>query len=81
MINAYNPRSNGPRVQTWERVAEEIAGAEGEIIGILLGDFNAHHPQVSRNLSTYLPRQAGGPASYHAKGRANVEEGNAGKRD
>ena len=43
IINVYNPRSNGPRIQTWETVAEAITEAEGEII--LLGDFNAHHPE------------------------------------
>ena len=42
IINVYNPRSNGPRIQTWEKIAEAIAEVEGEII--LLGDFNAHHP-------------------------------------
>src|SRR5437763_2435120 len=42
IINVYNPRSNGPRIQTWEKVAEATAEVEGEMI--LLGDFNAHHP-------------------------------------
>lgn len=42
IINVYNPRSHGPRIQTWNIIQEAIHQAKGEII--LLGDFNAHHP-------------------------------------
>jgi len=42
IINVYNPRSNGPRLQTWDTIQQAIHLANGEVI--LLGDFNAHHP-------------------------------------
>src|SRR5436309_14818562 len=42
IINIYNPRDNGPRIQVWDTVARVIDAAIGQII--LLGDFNAHHP-------------------------------------
>lgn len=42
IINVYNPRSNGPQIQTWQTIQQAIREAKGEII--LLGDFNAHHP-------------------------------------
>jgi hypothetical protein len=44
VINVYNPRDNGPRIQTWPRIAQALdeAPKDGEIA--LLGDFNAHHP-------------------------------------
>ena len=42
IINVYNPRSNGPQIQTWKTIQQATHEAKGEII--LLGDFNAHHP-------------------------------------
>ena len=42
VVNVYNPRGNGPRIQTWGQIATALDGIEGEVI--LLGDFNAHHP-------------------------------------
>ncbi len=42
IINVYNPRSNGPRIQTWDTIQQAIHLVKGKII--LLGDFNAHHP-------------------------------------
>jgi endonuclease/exonuclease/phosphatase family metal-dependent hydrolase len=42
IINVYNPRSGGPRIQEWPRVAQALEEAKGEIL--LLGDFNVHHP-------------------------------------
>lgn len=58
LINVYNPRDNGPRVRTWNTIAQAIEAASGEII--LLGDFNAHHPEwvltphMSRNPSIFF---------------------------
>jgi len=43
IINVYNPRGDGPRIQTWDAILEALAEAEGEVL--LLGDFNAHHPE------------------------------------
>lgn len=42
IINVYNPRSNGPQIQTWQTIQQALREAKGEIM--LLGDFNAHHP-------------------------------------
>src|SRR5437763_10059552 len=42
IINIYNPRGNGPRIQVWPAITEAFEAVQGEII--LLGDFNTHHP-------------------------------------
>jgi endonuclease/exonuclease/phosphatase family metal-dependent hydrolase len=41
IINVYNPRSNGPRIKEWEKIAQALQDTREEII--LLGDFNTHH--------------------------------------
>ena len=43
IVNVYNPRKDGPRIQEWTRIAQALEEAQGEII--LLGDFNAHHSE------------------------------------
>ena len=42
IINVYNSRAGGPRVQEWSQIAHTLNEAEGKIL--LLGDFNVHHP-------------------------------------
>jgi endonuclease/exonuclease/phosphatase (EEP) superfamily protein YafD len=42
IINVYNPRGNGPRINAWTALETALGEAVGEVI--LLGDFNAHHP-------------------------------------
>ena len=41
VINVYNPRSTGPRLQEWPRIDRALGEAVREVI--LLGDFNSHH--------------------------------------
>jgi hypothetical protein len=41
IVNVYNPRGGGPRLREWDRIAEALQKAEGEVL--LLGDFNSHH--------------------------------------
>ena len=42
IINVYNPRGSGPRINAWTVLETALGEAVGEVI--LLGDFNAHHP-------------------------------------
>jgi endonuclease/exonuclease/phosphatase family metal-dependent hydrolase len=42
ILNTYNPRARGPRLQEWPQISKALKEASGEIL--LLGDFNAHHP-------------------------------------
>src|ERR1700761_542540 len=42
IINVYNPRQRGPRIQTWPKIAQALIEARGEVL--LLGDFNTNHP-------------------------------------
>ena len=41
IINVYNPRGNGQRINAWTALETALGEAVGEVI--LLGDFNAHH--------------------------------------
>ena len=41
IINVYNPRGNGPRINAWSALETALGEAIGEII--LLGDFNTYH--------------------------------------
>jgi Endonuclease-reverse transcriptase len=43
IINVYNPRGGGPRLEEWPRIQNALLEAQGEVL--LLGDFNAHHPR------------------------------------
>jgi exonuclease III len=45
IINVYNPRNNGPRIQTWPQIAQALDDISQDKEIILLGDLNAHHPQ------------------------------------
>ena len=54
LINVYNPRDNGPRIKTWATIAKVIEAASGEVI--LLGDFNAHHPEWGGDHSASEPQ-------------------------
>jgi hypothetical protein len=43
IVNVYNPRGSGPRITEWQNLNTALEEIRGELI--LLGDFNAHHPQ------------------------------------
>ena len=41
VINVYNPRAGGLRIQEWPAIETALEEAQGEVL--LIGDFNAHH--------------------------------------
>ena len=41
ILNVYNPRSRGPRLQEWPQIYRALEEASEEIL--LLGDFNVYH--------------------------------------
>ena len=43
VINVYNPRTRGPRIQEWPAISKALQESSGEVI--LLGDFNQDHAQ------------------------------------